>query len=234
MTEILANVNSIDRNVKLIFEICRMQILVVSATNFEIAPFLSQNPSADFLITGVGVPACIYQLFAELQKKRYDLVIQAGIGGSFGNLVPLGQTVTVERDVFADLGAIANNQLSSLFDMGFADRNQWPFREGWLVNDSPILGATSLQKVPGATVNTISDRKDVADLYAQHYNPAMESMEGAAFHYVCLMQKTNFIQLRAASNTVGERDKSKWKMREAIEHLNQSVAEVIRTLDAHF
>lgn len=234
MTEILANVNSIDRNVKLIFEICRMQILVVSATNFEIAPFLSQNTSRDFLITGVGVPACIYKLSAELQKKRYDLVIQSGIGGSFGNQVPLGQTVTVERDVFADLGAIANNQLSSLFDMGFADRNQRPYRDGWLVNDSPILGATSLQKVRGVTVNTISDRKDVADLYVQHYSPAMESMEGAAFHYVCLMQKINFIQLRAASNTVGERDKSKWKMREAIEHLNQSVADLIQSFDGHF
>jgi futalosine hydrolase len=211
-----------------------MQILVVSATSFEIAPFLSQNSSPDVLITGVGVPSCIYQLSAELQKKKYDLVIQAGIGGSFGNQVSLGETVLVERDVFADLGAIENNQLSSLFDMGFAAPNQWPYREGWLVNDSPILAEMGLGKVRGATVNTISDRKDMADLYVQHYNPAIESMEGAAFHYVCLLQKTNFIQLRAASNEVGQRDKSKWRMREAIDNLNQSVISVIESLDKHF
>ena len=48
-------------------------------------------------------------------------------------------------------------------------------------------------------------------------------MEGAAFHYVCLQQKIPFIQLRAISNYVGERNKTKWKMKEAIINLNEKL-----------
>ena len=34
-------------------------------------------------------------------------------------------------------------------------------------------------------------------------------MEGAALHYACIMEHIPFIQLRAVSNFVGERDKNK-------------------------
>ncbi len=45
-------------------------------------------------------------------------------------------------------------------------------------------------------------------------------MEGAALHYVCLQEQIPFVQIRSVSNYVGERDKTKWKMKEAIENLN--------------
>ena len=62
------------------------------------------------------------------------------------------------------------------------------------------------------------------------YHPLLESMEGAAFHYVCLMKNIPFIQLRSASNYVGERDKSKWKMNEAIVNVNKVVYDLINKL----
>ena len=48
-------------------------------------------------------------------------------------------------------------------------------------------------------------------------------MEGAALHFIGLHQKISFIQLRSISNTVGERDKSKWKIKEAICNLNKEL-----------
>ena len=53
-------------------------------------------------------------------------------------------------------------------------------------------------------------------------------MEGAAFHYVCLQQKINFLQIRGISNMVGERDKTKWKIKKAIENLNNELLKIIK------
>ena len=55
-------------------------------------------------------------------------------------------------------------------------------------------------------------------------------MEGAAFHYVCLQQKIKFLQLRSISNRVGERDKTKWAMKEAIANLNIELKKLVKNI----
>jgi futalosine hydrolase len=55
-------------------------------------------------------------------------------------------------------------------------------------------------------------------------------MEGAAFHYACLQMNTSFLQLRGISNVVGERDKNKWKMKEAIGNLNNELSKILQVL----
>jgi len=62
------------------------------------------------------------------------------------------------------------------------------------------------------------------------YNPAVESMEGAAFHYACLLEKIPFFQLRSISNYVEVRDKSKWKIPLAIQQLNENLITYIEHL----
>ena len=51
--------------------------------------------------------------------------------------------------------------------------------------------------------------------YENKFLPVIESMEGAALHYVCLMEKIPFLQIRSISNYIGERDKKKWNMKDA-------------------
>jgi ABC-type Co2+ transport system permease subunit len=71
-----------------------MQILVIAATAMEIAPFTEAALKADLLITGVGAPATGYYLLKKLHQSKYDLVIQAGIGGTFSvETAALGSTV---------------------------------------------------------------------------------------------------------------------------------------------
>ncbi|MBK8310223.1 MAG: hypothetical protein IPL04_04300 [Chitinophagaceae bacterium] len=55
----------------------------------------------------------------------------------------------------------------------------------------------------------------------------VESMEGAALHYVCLMEKIPFIQLRAISNYITERNKKKWNMKESITNLNKEIIKLL-------
>jgi futalosine hydrolase len=55
-------------------------------------------------------------------------------------------------------------------------------------------------------------------------------MEGAAFHYVCLMEQVPFIQFRAVSNYVAQRDKTKWKLKQAIQTLNDKLVFILQEL----
>ena len=61
--------------------------------------------------------------------------------------------------------------------------------------------------------------------YKNQLNASVESMEGAALHYVALQEKIPFLQMRSLSNFVGERDKTKWVMDVAIANLNIELIE---------
>jgi futalosine hydrolase len=55
-------------------------------------------------------------------------------------------------------------------------------------------------------------------------------MEGAALHYVARESNIPFIQIRAISNYIGERDKANWQMKLAIDNLNQTLLNYIDSL----
>src|ERR1035437_442126 len=67
--------------------ICIMNLLIVSATEAEIAPFteymqtasLREGVSGGLLYTGVGMLNTAYELTKHLQSNRYDLVLQVGV-----------------------------------------------------------------------------------------------------------------------------------------------------------
>ena len=61
--------------------------------------------------------------------------------------------------------------------------------------------------------------------------PVVESMEGAALHYVCLMEKIPFLQIRSVSNVTGDRDKTRWKLKEAGKNLNEALVLLIQKLE---
>lgn len=203
-----------------------MQILVAAATALEIAPFIKKYPSADILVAGVGSPATIYHLTRRIRLIDYDLVIQAGIAGCFNTEVALGKVVVVHADTFADVGIRTNNGFSSLFDEGLADANHSPYTDGWLINPNRLLETLIYDKVIGITVNTLTDDKNITVQLATKYKAFLESMEGAALHYVCLQENVSFLQLRSISNYVGERNKSKWDMKLGIENLNNVLQEI--------
>jgi futalosine hydrolase len=201
-----------------ISEICAMDILVVAATEMEIAPFIKTAGGVETLTCGVGIPSTIYQLTKKLSDRKYDLVIQAGIAGAFTKEIKKGEVVCVEEDVFGDIGIQEKKKFKTLFQAGFGNANEFPFTNGWLVNSK--MPETALRKVKAVTINKISGRKKQTKLLKEMFAADIESMEGAAFHFVCLQENVPFLQLRSISNKVGERDKTKWAMEIAIEQLN--------------
>lgn len=207
-----------------------MQLLLCAATPFEIAPATDwigrEHPGKiSVLITGVGLTATAYSLTRALCTSRPDLVIQAGIGGTFDQHQRLGDTVIVGRELIGDLGVEEQRQFRSLFDLNLLSPDTAPWKDGWLSNERD-LNSYGLPIVDGVTVNEISTAPHRIEAHTQR-SITVESMEGAALHYVCLMEKIPFLQLRALSNFAGERDKSKWKMKLAIEQLNIELQRIL-------
>lgn len=217
-----------------------MKLLVVAATAPEIAPFLQnfrsktsaplQNKELDVLITGVGMLPAAYHIARHITLRRPHWVVQAGIAGSFSTKLKPGEVVVVKSDTIADMLVKEKKGYRSVFDMGLIDKNRYPFEKGFLPNRHPFLKQLGWKKVKAITVNQITTQKNLIAYYNDTYRPALESMEGAALHYVCSMEHIPFLQLRSISNMVGERNKQKWCVPLAIEQLNQSLLWVVEQL----
>jgi futalosine hydrolase len=152
-----------------------------------------------------------------LKKDNYALMIQVGIAGSFDEQLPLGTAVIIEKEIIAEMGVVENQGYKDIFQLNLADPNQAPYSSGALINPhQELMSTVGLSKTISVTNNLISTDKNVIDRYKTIYKASIESMEGAAFHYVGIMQSIPFIQIRGISNVVGERNKENWKIKEAM------------------
>ena len=208
-------------------------ILVVAATAKEINPFIQLTrtgglTNVDILISGIGLTASTYHLAKQLALKKYDMVIQAGVAGSFDLNIPLGAVVAIKQDTISDQSVVELQKLKTLFDLKLVPHDQYPYKKGWLINpNKDILKKIKLKIVKGISVNQISTSKQMIKFYRNVFDPVTESMEGAALHYVCLMENIPFLQIRSISNYIGERNKKKWDMMESINNLNNSLVRII-------
>lgn len=207
-----------------------MSILITASTIAEIQPFLDLHPDADYLITGVGAAPAVYHLMNRIYKNKYHFILQAGLAGTYNEDLALGDSVFVLQDCFADIAVFEKNKIISVFDMGLGNSDEMPFKNGWLFNENKISVATKIKTVKGITVNLLNDHVTYIEAIKLKYNPDVESMEGAALHYVCLQENIPFLQIRGISNKVGERDKSKWNFKEAIQSSNQLLSEIYISL----
>lgn len=223
-------------------DLCYMRVIITAATNGEWMPsFQKINPayagtnkrfSVGFHESGIGLLASSVSLMKMFVQETPSLIIQVGIAGCFDKKVPLGKVFAVKDDFAGDIGVIENKVWKDLFDLKLDKANDAPYEKKSLPN--PWLSQYNLLKLPtkkGVTVNTISTDKNKIDLYSGRYKATLESMEGAALHYMGRDLNIPFIQIRAVSNYVGERNKAKWNMQEAIYNLNETLLQYLDALN---
>jgi len=215
-----------------------MRLLVAAATSFELGPFsrfleegfekagpnhfCRKNLEIYLCITGIGQMLTAFSLTEAMNTFRPHFCLQAGVAGAFNRELPLGELVIVREELLGDLGVEDKGQYHDIFDIGLMPAGEHPFTQKKLINpfqDFPLR--LQLPFVTALTVNTVSGTHTTISRREEHYSCDIESMEGAAFHYVCLKKGTPFLQVRSISNYVEPRDKSKWKMQDAIEALNR-------------
>jgi len=123
------------------------------------------------------------------------------------------------------------------------------FENGILKNKSQtdLKTINALKKVSGITVNKVhGNERSIEKLLQQpqttnlgHTVPIVigrsrsaqtESMEGAAFSYTCMMLNIRHFQIRAISNYIEKRNRSSWKIEDALKNLEKILLKVLEDI----
>jgi futalosine hydrolase len=226
-----------------------MRILLVTAVAMEVAPVIAQfgNPVArharitryahgshevDLLVTGVGMVATAAWCSRAMTEQRYAQAFNVGVCGSFDRALGPGAVVHVVKDRIAELGAEDDAGFLAIEELGLLHPDDAPFERAELFNEAPPRSA-ALERLPavsGITVNTVHGNERSIELAVQRFRPQVESMEGAAFMYACMMQGVTFAQVRAVSNAVEKRNRGAWRMADAIDALGAATLSILETV----
>jgi futalosine hydrolase len=191
----------------------------------------SERLKVQFYQSGVGMLSSAVAFTRLALEDKPDLVIQIGIAGTFNKKLALGKVVVVNEEILGDIGVEEDGNWKDIFDLKLEKSSYHPFEKRKLPN--PWLSKYNLLKLPevnAISVNEISTNKQRIEVLSKKYKPTIETMEGAALHYVCRETNIPFLQIRSISNYVGERDKSKWKINHSIEQLNKTVLAYLEKL----
>ncbi len=205
-----------------------MKILIVIATKGELGSISSIKklqtdfPNLEFLITGIGMVKTTYFLTDAIRKSKPDFILNIGICGSFSKQFPIGSIVNVDSEQFADFGIDNNGKFIPIHEKDKISSS------GILKND--FAKKIKLPLVNGITVNTVNGQKKIIKKVIENFHPDVESMEGAAIFYVCLMNKIPFAEIRSVSNFVAPRIESNWNKDLAIENLSSALPNIISNI----
>ncbi|WP_293880278.1 MULTISPECIES: futalosine hydrolase [unclassified Sphingobacterium] len=204
-----------------------MQILVIAATSFELQPFLevaSTYDRCDTLITGVGMVATAFALGRALHEKKYDLLINIGIGGCLDRHVEIGSVIQVVSESFVELGAEDGHNFIPIDQLGYGKSK---FSSCLLADKE--LRLPFLKQGEGITVNKVHGHTEsIEKIQKLHPNSLVESMEGAAVFYAADKITVPVIEIRGISNYVEKRNRATWNIPLAIMNSNKAL---IKTLE---
>jgi len=185
------------------------------------------------MVTGVGSVATSWSLTKWFcSNDTPDLVINIGIAGSFNRDIPIGAVVVPVSDCFADAGIESGDRFFTLAEAGLQKSDSFPFKDGKIFFNNEYIDKIpgSLRKVNAVTVNMATGSVHTAAKIQERYKADIESMEGAAFAFVCSSEKVNFLALRSISNYVGPRQKEKWDIGLALENLSETIKSFLSVL----
>ncbi len=220
-----------------------MNILIIAATKLEINNLLAKincnkfnhiligNHNIDIIIGGVGLVFMTYNICKTLASKSYDLLINIGIAGSFNKNLKIGDIVNVYQEEFADIGAERVEGFKTIFELGFVSKNDFPFKEGKLINNSfKHTYLENLTNVSAISANTAHGNEKTINYISSKFKADIETMEGAAFFYVCLKENVKFLQIRSISNYVEANNRNEWNIPLAVNNLSNFIYNFLQTL----
>lgn len=185
-------------------------------------------------LAGVGPAVAAARTAAALAMAKsacravgeFGLVVSAGIGGGFAGVAEVGSLVVADEIIAADLGAETPEGFISMDELGFgatraavdgslAERLRLALAESGLpVCSGPVL-----------TVSTVTGTLATAEERAARCpGAAAEGMEGYGVAAAAKEWGLPVLEIRAISNRVGPRDRSAWRIKEALDALEAACA----------
>lgn len=205
-----------------------MTILLLVPTLFEVSHWPASPVLADLLegpvrwegfalaLCGLGPVDAGVAASRYLADPEYELCVLAGLAGGFAERAP-GTPSLVEVRSFVMEGQGAANeggvQAWEKMDLPETVRGPLPVATREQIQGRPC----GLPAVTALTVSACSGSKAVAMQRSQdHPDVQIEEMEGFAVARACRLARTPMACVRALSNEVGERDKKRWHVAEAM------------------
>lgn len=194
----------------------------------------------DLIITGPGVFNAAHALTVYLEKSSPTLVLQTGIAGIFKDTgCVIGDVAIATREHYIHTGIQTDDleNMSLPFDLiedkPLSRKGIYPFEQDRVDHIHKILSRAlathqiNIIKGPFITVSSITSSFEQASRLYSTFSPVMEAMEGAACAHIAALYDIPIIEIRSASNFVGERDKSKWDIDLAVKLLGLNVASLM-------
>jgi futalosine hydrolase len=227
-----------------------LKILLVTATNTEAesvtklmgttqvtGKFTFMDFEIEILVTGVGSISTAWAMSTWFSRNsKPDLVINAGIAGSYRSEIGPGKVVVPVSDCFADSGIETSEGYMTIFEAGLEDPDRFPFKAGRLIAENRFvqIATENLKPVNAITVNTASGSGETIEKLKAKFNPGIETMEGATFFYICTGEGVPFLAIRAVSNMVEPRNRDKWEIPLALSNLSEEVKRFIIILKEQY
>lgn len=190
--------------------------------------------------TGIGAVNTAQALTVALQEIDPELVLQIGIGGAYlGSGLDKGDFALANEENYGDLGVVAPDGWFPADEIGIpvlsAGRdyyNTYPLDSKLVDNAQHILEQSGECVVQGpfVTVQQCTGREDIGNELAARFNAICENMEGAAAAHVCMLYAAPFLELRAISNRVEDRNKDAWDIPRAVQRVQIAARKFIEAL----
>jgi len=187
-----------------------------------------------WLECGIGKVNTAATLAAFAQRHKVGRALLFGIAGAYAESgLQVGDAVLAEREIQADLGI----KDGGMKGMGFPTlvvggpeapplhfHNRFPLDQAFTAELRTTL---DLPVRSFLTRDLVSENPTEARELARKWEADVENMEGAAFAQTCLWLGLAGAELRAVSNLAGVRDKAQWRVRQAVEGLEQHILRII-------
>lgn len=196
-----------------------------------------RHKTYELILTGPGVFNAAHALTVYLETASPALVLQTGIAGVFketGGKIGDIAIATQERYIHTGIQAEGMTAAPLPFDLieekPLTRQGIYPFDSDRvnqyhdLLSESFSTGKTKIIKGPFITVSSITASFARAGQLHAAFSPVMEAMEGAACAHIASLYGIPMIEIRSASNFVGERDKSQWDIDLAAKQLGAMAA----------
>lgn len=204
---------------------------LAGAAPLAIGPRLGLSGALDgvpvvLLATGMGKTNAAQALTALLERHRVRGVISFGVGGAYpGSELGIEAVALATSEIYGDEGVAAPGGWMGTQGIGIpllergGERwfDEFPLDAALVERAAEALRAGGVRCISGpfVTVSACSGTSVRGQELAERHDAICESMEGAALAHVAALYEVPFLEVRAISNAVEDRDLSRWRLHEA-------------------
>ena len=213
--------------------------------------------SIRLMATGPGMANTVQSLTAALERVPPRLILQTGCAGAFPKSgLGVGDIGVASEEIDAHLGIEptcsgdppAALPFPVMTVQGYAVKGRYPLSRWWAAQAMTALDRASglpsakgvdtvtvkVVRGPFLTVSTVTATDLGAERRHRHSGACMESMEGAGAAHAACHYGVPLLEVRAASNLVGRRNRGAWDLELAFRRSTWAVLSILDHCKGYF